>query len=72
MDRAANVAAFNALAAGDGDRHGRDVGGIEADAPFLFALLGGKLWSWPTAQAAVRAGAASAGCAGSPRGSARR
>jgi len=48
MDRAANVAAFNALAAGDGDRHAADVGGIEADAPFLFALLGGDLWSRST------------------------
>ncbi len=48
MDRARNIAAFNALAAGDGDQHGRDVGGIEADAPFLFSLLGGDLWSWPT------------------------
>lgn len=48
MDRAANVAAFNALAAGDGDRHANVVGGIEAEAPFLFALLGGSLWSWPT------------------------
>ena len=47
-DRAKNVAAFNALAPGDGDRHAADVGGIEADAPFLFALLGGALWSWPT------------------------
>lgn len=47
-DRAANVAAFNALSAGDGDRHARDVGAIEQDAPFLFALLGGALWSWPT------------------------
>jgi phytoene dehydrogenase-like protein len=47
-DRAANVAAFNVLAAGDGDRHGQDVGRIEADAPFLFALLGGSLWSWAT------------------------
>lgn len=47
-DRARNVAAFNALAPGDGDRHGADVGGIEADAPFLFSLLGGALWSWPT------------------------
>ncbi len=47
-DRAANVAAFNTLAAGDGDRHAGDVGTIEADAPFLFGLLGGKLWSWPT------------------------
>jgi phytoene dehydrogenase-like protein len=47
-DRAVNVAAFNKLAAGDGDRHAADVGAIEADAPFLFALLGGRLWSWPT------------------------
>ncbi|MCP4319639.1 MAG: NAD(P)/FAD-dependent oxidoreductase [Hyphomicrobiales bacterium] len=47
-DRAANIAAFNALQAGEGDRHAKDVGSIEADAPFLFALLGGRLWSWPT------------------------
>lgn len=47
-DRAKNISAFNALSAGDGDRHGADVGAIEADAPFLFALLGGSLWSWPT------------------------
>lgn len=49
-DRAKNIAAFNALVPGDGDAHARDVGGIEADAPFLFALLGGSLWSWPTAK----------------------
>ncbi|MBU4528738.1 MAG: NAD(P)/FAD-dependent oxidoreductase [Hoeflea sp.] len=49
-DRAANIETFNALAGGDGDRHGADVGAIEADAPFLFALLGGELWSWPTAK----------------------
>jgi len=49
-DRAANIKAFNAVASGDGDRHGADVGAIEADAPFLFALLGGELWSWPTAK----------------------
>lgn len=48
MDRAANIAAFNALAPGDGDQHARDVGGIGQDAPFLFSLLGGELWSWPT------------------------
>ncbi len=47
-DRSRNVAAFNALSPGDGDRHGADVGGIEADAPFLFALLGGRLWGWGT------------------------
>ncbi|MCC7319888.1 MAG: NAD(P)/FAD-dependent oxidoreductase [Rubellimicrobium sp.] len=50
MDRAANVAAFNALSPGDGDRHARDAGGVEADAPFLFGLLGGALWSWATAR----------------------
>jgi phytoene dehydrogenase-like protein len=49
-DRAKNIATFNALAPGDGDRHAADVGGIEADAPFLFSLLGGSLWSWPTAK----------------------
>ena len=48
MDRATNVAAFNARAAGDGDRFAADVEGIGADAPFLFALLGGALWSWGT------------------------
>ena len=49
-DRARNVAALNALAPGDGDRHAADVGAIEAEAPFLFALLGGSLWSWGTAK----------------------
>ena len=50
MDQARNVATFNALAAGDGDQHAADVGGIASDATFLFALLGGSLWSWPTAK----------------------
>jgi len=49
-DRAANVAALNALAPGDGDRHAADVGAIQAEAPFLFALLGGSLWSRGTAK----------------------
>lgn len=49
-DRARNVSVFNGLAQGDGTRHGADVGAIEADAPFLFALLGGNLWSWTTAK----------------------
>ncbi|WP_292655995.1 NAD(P)-binding protein, partial [Mesorhizobium sp.] len=49
-DRTANVAAINAIAAGDGDRHGSDVGEIERNAGPLFGLLGGNLWSYPTAR----------------------
>jgi phytoene dehydrogenase-like protein len=49
-DQTANIAAWEALAPGDGAAHARDVGGVLADAPFLFALLGGNLWSWPTAK----------------------
>ena len=48
MDRGRNIAAFEALALGDGQAHAAVVGGIGADAPFLFSLLGGKLWSWAT------------------------
>ncbi|QDC01617.1 NAD(P)/FAD-dependent oxidoreductase [Mesorhizobium sp. 8] len=54
MDRAANVAAFNALSVGDGDRHAADVGSIEANAPLLFGLLGGQLWSFATAKLLAR------------------
>ena len=46
MDRARNIAAFEALAAGDGARYGADMERLGADAPFLFSLLGGSLWSW--------------------------
>ncbi len=53
-DRAANVAAFDALAPGEGARHAADVGGIEADADFLFALLGSPLWSGATARLVAR------------------
>lgn len=49
-DRAANVATFNALSPGDGDAHAADVGSIEANAPLLFGLLGGSLWSAQTAK----------------------
>ncbi|RAZ84086.1 FAD-dependent oxidoreductase [Mesorhizobium hawassense] len=47
-NRAANIAALNAIASGDGDRHGGDVGCIERNAGLLFGLLGGALWSYPT------------------------
>ncbi len=50
MDQLTNVAVFNALAEGDGDRYARAVNQIGADAPFLFALLGDRLWSWRTAR----------------------
>lgn len=50
MDGAANMATFNARAAGDGDAHAATVGEIGSEADFLFALLGGRLWSWQTAK----------------------
>ncbi|MGA2128727.1 MAG: NAD(P)/FAD-dependent oxidoreductase, partial [Xanthobacteraceae bacterium] len=45
MDRALNVAVLDGLAAGDGARYSADMDRLGADAPFLFALLGGSLWS---------------------------
>jgi phytoene dehydrogenase-like protein len=50
MDRATNLAALNALAPGDGTAFAADADAIAADAPFLFALLGQPLWSWPMAK----------------------
>ncbi|MFM8746277.1 MAG: phytoene desaturase family protein [Aestuariivirga sp.] len=49
-DRGANIAAFDALAPGDGQQYSADMQKLGADAPFLFALLGGKLWSWRMAK----------------------
>lgn len=54
MTRASNGAALDRLAPGDGARHITDVAGIERNAPLLFALLGGQLWSWPTARLLAR------------------
>jgi phytoene dehydrogenase-like protein len=50
-DRKRNVAAFDACAPGDGAAFAREMEKMGADAPFLFALLGGRLRSWPTALA---------------------
>jgi phytoene dehydrogenase-like protein len=50
MDRKTNMAALNAKASGDGDAFAADVDAIAADAPFLFALLGGPVWTWATAR----------------------
>jgi phytoene dehydrogenase-like protein len=54
MDRARNIAAFDALAAGDGARFGADMDRLGADAPFLFSLLGGSLWTWGMAKIVAR------------------
>jgi phytoene dehydrogenase-like protein len=45
MDRKANIAAFDQFAPGDGARFAADVDRVGANAPFLFSLLGGSLWS---------------------------
>ena len=53
-DRARNVAMFEACAAGDGEAFAREMARMGADAPFLFALLGGRLWSRETAMLVAR------------------
>jgi phytoene dehydrogenase-like protein len=50
MDRKRNVATFDALAGGDGEAYAREMDAMAADAPFLFGLLGGALWSPATAR----------------------
>lgn len=48
-DRQRNVATFEACAAGDGAVFAQEMDRMGGDAPFLFALLGGQLWSRATA-----------------------
>jgi phytoene dehydrogenase-like protein len=45
MDRAANIAAFNAAAPGDGDRLAADLDDFASKADLLFGLMGGDPWS---------------------------
>jgi phytoene dehydrogenase-like protein len=54
MDRARNIATFDSLGAGDGAAYGRDMDQMGANAPLIFALLGGSLWSRRTAWMLVR------------------
>ena len=54
QDRAANITAFEKLAAGDGKQYAADMDKLGANAPFLFALLGGRLWSWAMAKTVLR------------------
>ncbi|MGO4853056.1 phytoene desaturase family protein [Phaeovulum sp. W22_SRMD_FR3] len=49
-DRAANVAAFNAAAPGDGDRLAADLAAFGGNAGLLFGLMGGDPWSASTAK----------------------
>jgi phytoene dehydrogenase-like protein len=44
-DRARNIETFEACARGDGETFASEMGRMGADAPFLFSLLGGRLWS---------------------------
>ena len=55
-DRARNIAAFDALQPGDGTRFAREMDGVGQDAPLLFRLLGGQLWSAAMARTLVREG----------------
>jgi phytoene dehydrogenase-like protein len=55
-DRQRNIAAFEALASGDGKAFARDMDRLGADAPFLFSLLGGALWSGATLKTIARQG----------------
>ena len=54
MDRKRNVATFDSLAAGDGATFAREMDAVGSDAPFLFRLLGGTLWSLGTATLLAR------------------
>ena len=48
-DRQRNVATFEACAPGDGAAFAHEMNRMGADAPFVFSLLGGQLWSRATA-----------------------
>jgi phytoene dehydrogenase-like protein len=53
-DHATNIAALEKLAQGDGKQFDDDIGKLGANAPFLFALLGGRLWSWSMAMTVAK------------------
>jgi phytoene dehydrogenase-like protein len=54
MDRGENAARLNAVEEGEGDRFRADIGIVDRDAPFLFAMLGGALWTRSTAKLLAR------------------
>ncbi|MDL2405258.1 NAD(P)/FAD-dependent oxidoreductase [Rhizobium calliandrae] len=55
-DRRRNIATFDELSLGDGQTFLREMDALGADAPFLFSLLGGALWSSQTLKTLARQG----------------
>ncbi|NKN39264.1 NAD(P)/FAD-dependent oxidoreductase [Agrobacterium sp. a22-2] len=53
-DRQRNIATFEMLAKGDGQTFDREMNAFGADAGFVFALLGGNLWSTTTLKTVAR------------------
>ncbi len=53
-DRAANVAAMEALGANDGERYAAAMAFVEANAELTFAALGEELWRWRFLKTVVR------------------
>lgn len=49
-NRAQNIAAMNALSAGDGEAYASALAGVEADAETIFTLLGSELWTLKAAK----------------------
>jgi phytoene dehydrogenase-like protein len=54
--RARNVTAFDATGKGDGAAFSREMDRLGVDAPFLFSLLGGSLWTPGTLRLMLREG----------------
>ncbi|MBB4566304.1 phytoene desaturase family protein [Rhizobium leucaenae] len=55
-DRRRNIATFDELSLGDGQTFLREMDALATDAPFLFSLLGGALWSGATLKAVAKQG----------------
>ena len=55
-NRQRNIAAFDKLSPGDGQTFSREMEALAADAPFLFSLLGGALWSGSTLKTVAKQG----------------
>lgn len=54
MNRERNIATFEAKSAGDGETFDKEMASFGANAEFVFALLGGNLWSTATLKTVTR------------------